>query len=60
MDSILENRCRELAIAELLAVPSLGTTQQYLSNHRIVGDESGPLVAGVIETEDGADVFFEW
>jgi hypothetical protein len=58
MISALEQQCRDLALAELRE-PKLSLTQQYLAVHRVVEDESRPLVAGVVVTDTGLDVYFQ-
>jgi hypothetical protein len=54
----LERTCRDLAFAELRQ-PKLSLTQQYLAVHRLVQDEGRPVVAGVVVTDNGLDVYFE-
>lgn len=58
MTSALEQRCRDLALAELRE-PKLSLTPQYLAVHRVGEDESGPLVAGTVVTDRGLDVYFQ-
>jgi hypothetical protein len=57
MTPALEQLSRHLALTEL-RVPRLALTRQYLAVHRVAEDESGPLVAGVVATDGGADVYF--
>jgi hypothetical protein len=57
MTSALEQQCRELALVELRG-PKLALTQQFLAVHRVKEDESGLLIAGVVVTDQGLDVYF--
>ena len=52
-----DQRGRNLAVAELRR-PNLSLTQQFLSVHPVVGDESGPVPVGVVATDDRFDVHF--
>jgi hypothetical protein len=58
MTPALEQSYRDLALAELRE-PKLSLTQQYLAVHRVAEDESGPLSAGVVVTDNGLDVYFQ-